>query len=270
MCKHDSFLKLYTRFISSFILSVKTEKEQHSQKYDELIAEIIKIPETNRQSLQDLLLSPIQRIGRYPMLVQQLLKTTDTQHPDHQMLSDAHKAVKTLADHINKKKREEDEQNGLFDAYSQTKNCPAKLITAKRRWIVNVPCTDLRSKRELHLMLFSDLLMLAVPITKSMFVLKNIGEHKFTFLRWIDLLELQIIIINPETLTVRMLHDPKLASPHRQSNTITPPTLAKDMQSSNFFLQFSNQMNFNTFNSTFATEFERCSKEDVNTNEYIA
>eukprot|EP00808_Paulinella_micropora_P031661 g35776.t1 len=60
------------------------------------------IPVRNRmQELPSLFIGPIQRIPRYQLLLQELLKRTPEDHPDHKMLTDSLDKVKEVAKHIN-------------------------------------------------------------------------------------------------------------------------------------------------------------------------
>jgi hypothetical protein len=117
------------------------------------------------------------------------LKKTPLSHPDYQSLNQAHEAFKTLADLVNEKKRQEEERTGLFQAFSSTKNCPANLVSAKRRWVVTIKAIEMKTKKEISLMIFSDLLMVTVPNPKSLF--GSTGDHyTHRFVRWMDLLEI--------------------------------------------------------------------------------
>ncbi|CAJ0598494.1 unnamed protein product [Cylicocyclus nassatus] len=58
----------------------------------------------NKQDLDSLLISPIQRVPRYELLVKQLLKHTPTEHPDHEMLLRTQHHIHNLAVAINQHK----------------------------------------------------------------------------------------------------------------------------------------------------------------------
>lgn len=55
--------------------------------------------------LEGFLLTPVQKICKYPLQLAELLKYTRTDHPDYQLLSDALVAMKEIAVLINERKR---------------------------------------------------------------------------------------------------------------------------------------------------------------------
>ncbi|WKY01852.1 hypothetical protein Q1695_015678 [Nippostrongylus brasiliensis] len=58
----------------------------------------------NKLDLDSLLISPIQRVPRYELLVKQLIKHTPTEHPDHEVLIRAQRHIHNLAVAINQHK----------------------------------------------------------------------------------------------------------------------------------------------------------------------
>lgn len=220
---HNSFVKLYGAFISSFVQSTKTEKQQLiNPDYVAFIAQTVKIAESKKQELKDILIMPVQRIGRYPLHLRELLKNTDFTHVDYANLNLACDSVKELADIVNQKKRDQEERSSLFDAYTETKNCPPNLVSSRRRYLMDVSCVQVdikKQKRDVHLTLFSDLLMVSAPV-KTMF--KHSG---FKFLAWIDLLEIRIDVSN-ETVVIGI--DRANASFTRPTLTIMSEIAAKD------------------------------------------
>jgi hypothetical protein len=199
------------------------------------------------------------------MLVQQLLKVTAISHPDHELLESAYLSVKSIADHVNDMKRQEEERTGLFEAYRATENCPAQLVCASRRWIFNLPCFETRTKKDILLMLFSDLLMIAVPIPKSILGKFN-GEQqkfKFRFVRMIDLLELEIIdSTDTSNLIIKVEYDAARSSFERETYTMTPSSVPKEFQGCNFTFQFQTLKDFTDFKNVFSNEIKMCLAND--------
>lgn len=58
-----------------------------------------------KESLSDLLITPVQRIPRYVLLLQLILKNTANDHPDAKYLKDALREIKKVATIINERKR---------------------------------------------------------------------------------------------------------------------------------------------------------------------
>ncbi len=74
MAQRQEFANCYTTLISSYGLAVDTEKQLNNKlEYTRIMQELLKQPEAKRQELKDLLPAPIQRIGRYPLLISSIL-----------------------------------------------------------------------------------------------------------------------------------------------------------------------------------------------------
>ena len=88
---------------------------------------------TNAWSLDALLVKPIQRITKYPLLISQLLESTTAEHPDHSQLREAHAKVTEINIRINevkkhtemidqvmnRKRKESDVRAGLTKAFGR-------------------------------------------------------------------------------------------------------------------------------------------------------
>ena len=88
---------------------------------------------TNAWSLDALLVKPIQRITKYPLLISQLLESTAADHPDHNQLKEAHLKVTEINIRINevkkhtemidqvmsRKRKESDVRAGLTKAFGR-------------------------------------------------------------------------------------------------------------------------------------------------------
>lgn len=66
-------------------------------------------------SLESYLIKPIQRILKYPLLLQQLKHLTDANCEEHRHLNEALKAIERVAEHINEMQRIHEEYGAIFD-----------------------------------------------------------------------------------------------------------------------------------------------------------
>lgn len=66
-------------------------------------------------TLESYLIKPIQRILKYPLLLQQLRNLTDPNSPEHEHLVDALKGMEKVAEHINEMQRIHEEYGAIFD-----------------------------------------------------------------------------------------------------------------------------------------------------------
>ncbi|XP_075427394.1 phosphatidylinositol 3,4,5-trisphosphate-dependent Rac exchanger 1 protein isoform X2 [Ascaphus truei] len=116
------FLKFKTRFC------VYEEYCSNHEKALRLLMELNKIPnvrafllgcmllggrKTTEIPLEGYLLTPIQRICKYPLLLKELAKRTPTKHPDHQAVHSALQAMKTVCTNINETKRQMEKLEAL-------------------------------------------------------------------------------------------------------------------------------------------------------------
>jgi hypothetical protein len=63
------------------------------------------MPASRSLDLEAFLIKPVQRVCKYPLLIDQLLKATPKAHPDRALLSDALESVRGVAAHVNESKR---------------------------------------------------------------------------------------------------------------------------------------------------------------------
>ncbi|KAG8188453.1 hypothetical protein JTE90_008018 [Oedothorax gibbosus] len=70
-------------------------------------------------SLESYLIKPIQRILKYPLLLQQLKHLTDPSSQEHLHLSEALKGMERVAEHINEMQRIHEEYGAIFDHLSR-------------------------------------------------------------------------------------------------------------------------------------------------------
>jgi hypothetical protein len=66
-------------------------------------------------TLESYLIKPIQRILKYPLLLQQLKNLTDPYAEEHQHLIEALKGMEKVAEHINEMQRIHEEYGAIFD-----------------------------------------------------------------------------------------------------------------------------------------------------------
>ncbi|KAI8823069.1 rho guanine nucleotide exchange factor [Fimicolochytrium jonesii] len=218
--------RLYTRFIDSYAMSQKLMKreERDNLEYQNFMKEAVKLKETGRQQLKDFMILPVQRTARYHLLLKDLRKRTDEDHPDYQDLQTAWEAMNELASSVNEKKRKEEEATGLFEAFEQTKNCPPTLIRHTRKLVHNVDVVyQHRTSKVIHLFLCSDLLMVTHPIAKTVLGFsRDKAEYSYKFIRWLDLLEIDAEYLGSQgeayKHTIKITYDANRRDP-KDSNT---------------------------------------------------
>ncbi|KAG8196075.1 hypothetical protein JTE90_007815 [Oedothorax gibbosus] len=110
----DQF-KLYSSFCASHS---KAQKVLHPGEGNAALVEFLQSRNPRGQhsfSLESYLIKPIQRILKYPLLLQQLKHLTDPQSEEHTHLAEALKGMERVAEHINEMQRIHEEYGAIFD-----------------------------------------------------------------------------------------------------------------------------------------------------------
>ncbi|KAJ1731215.1 hypothetical protein LPJ61_002643 [Coemansia biformis] len=116
---------------------------------------------TNRQSLSDLLMLPIQRITRYTLLLKNILKHTPAVHSDHIDLCRAVKNVTHFAAIVNECRRKQEEIHRVTETLRSIANCPQLPHSETRVLTAEFYVRELISRQPTRLALLSDLLVVA-------------------------------------------------------------------------------------------------------------
>ncbi|XP_065127507.2 rho guanine nucleotide exchange factor 37 isoform X2 [Paramisgurnus dabryanus] len=128
----NSFLSLsrdiemaYKEYLANYnnVTALENSYKQKETMWTEM-AKIIKssAPEVNASTLSFFLVTPVQRIARYPLLFQTMQKETDPQHPAYSILEDTAHAAVQINCRINEYKRFRE----VADKYKKTENLTIK------------------------------------------------------------------------------------------------------------------------------------------------
>ncbi|XP_046664530.1 protein still life, isoform SIF type 1 isoform X6 [Homalodisca vitripennis] len=107
--------KLYSSFCASHS---KAQKVLHPNEGNQALQEFLSARNPRQQhssTLESYLIKPIQRILKYPLLLQQLRNLTDPQSDQHLHLVEALKGMEKVAEHINEMQRIHEEYGAIFD-----------------------------------------------------------------------------------------------------------------------------------------------------------
>ncbi|XP_076667100.1 epithelial cell transforming 2 pebble isoform X3 [Andrena cerasifolii] len=114
-------------------------------------------PECGRQSLKELLIKPVQRLPSISLLLNDILKHTNKNNPDHSALELSISSIKEVMTYINEDKRKTEGQLAMFDIFNEIDNCPPHLLSSHRSFIGKCDVMELSeglSGRGDHLVLF--------------------------------------------------------------------------------------------------------------------
>ncbi|XP_037081039.1 protein still life, isoform SIF type 1-like isoform X2 [Pollicipes pollicipes] len=112
---HTNSFKLYSSFCASHS---RAQKVLHPSEGNQQLQQFLQRQNPRQQhssTLESYLIKPIQRILKYPLLLQQLRNLADPQSGEHHHLEEALKGMEKVAEHINEMQRIHEEYGAIFD-----------------------------------------------------------------------------------------------------------------------------------------------------------
>ena len=116
------------------------------------------------KTLSDLLIMPIQRVPRYQMLLQELLKNTPTNHVDFANLDKALESINLMTEELEESKKEADHLERIIVMANilRGENLP-EIIVPGRRYIREGYLMKYTTRKRRYFFLLSDLLIITTP-----------------------------------------------------------------------------------------------------------
>mmetsp|Transcript_13508 Transcript_13508/g.17879 ORF Transcript_13508/g.17879 Transcript_13508/m.17879 type:complete len:669 (+) Transcript_13508:2-2008(+) len=154
-------LKMYTSFSDNYEEMIRVLDSLKSEE-DALFSRVLhKAMQDNGcvGEFESLMIQPVQRIPRYPLLLSRILELTTDDHPDHCGLAEALEQVEKVAHHVNKSMHTRTEQLQLLEL--QNSFFPKVVVVKPGRSIVkrgelNKIMTKDSSIKRYHVFLFND------------------------------------------------------------------------------------------------------------------
>ncbi|XP_017775028.1 PREDICTED: putative protein tag-52 [Nicrophorus vespilloides] len=159
------FFKMYSVYAYDYKNCLDTLKNLYetNKKFTGFLLNQESRPEV-QSKLSSLLITPIQRIPRYCMLLKQVLDNTNCSEPDYDILKDSLKKLEAVARHINTLVEERENSQRLLELLRCMKNGKELVIQPGRKLIkegILVQTIPKRNNTEkVYLVLMSDIIML--------------------------------------------------------------------------------------------------------------
>ncbi|GLV39352.1 uncharacterized protein CBL_13229 [Carabus blaptoides fortunei] len=218
-----SVVETYTAFINNWkrakeVIKSTSQAKPAFARFLEAMAREHK----GKLALDSLLIKPIQKFPKYELLIQRLIKHTDTSHPDYTLLLEAQKEIHENLIKINCTEREtveyEQQQQNLKELESIVEGL-VNLVSADRTYLRHdlVTMTSGQgTRKERALFLFSDLLIITSIKRRSGTIRKPTGNcpgsvtstldaNKYKLLMRIPLEDLEIMKVKDENVRRVML-----------------------------------------------------------------
>ena len=159
------FIKLYKYYVNNYASATGALRRcrAKSRAFDRYLQGLEYTPKMRNSHLEDFLVAPVQRVMRYGMLLEELLRYTPTCHPDHAQLARATDTMKGVAEYMNEKKRDAEamERFAAFLAQLTGFHSDAVRPSPRRVLLREGPVTLNREK--MYFLLFSDCLFVTKP-----------------------------------------------------------------------------------------------------------
>lgn len=185
-----SFVPAYSTYVNNYDYASQllNELRENRPALDTFLREQRANPRCLRKELQDFLITPIQRVPRYVLLLQELVKRSDEAQADFSTLSHALQRLRELANRINDRKRVNENTREVQRIHQQL-DPPLDLSEPHRQFIregsLNLKYRhgSRRYSRDnhtgVHLFLFNDVLLVCRA--------RKLKRAKFKTLHWFSL-----------------------------------------------------------------------------------
>ncbi|RUS81917.1 hypothetical protein EGW08_010303 [Elysia chlorotica] len=163
------FLKLYSTYANNHqqALSTLQEWQSKSEEFSSFIRKQEDLPQVMGLKLPALLITPVQRIPRYKLLLEELLNNTPEDHYDYTKLKEATAVIGAIATHINEHIRQNENFQKMLSIQRSFDNSAPKLLCPGRTFIKEGPLKKVSRKGgkayERMFFLFSDILLYGKP-----------------------------------------------------------------------------------------------------------
>ncbi|KAI8847552.1 Dbl homology domain-containing protein [Chytridium lagenaria] len=103
----SDYLKMYAMYCSNHPYAVmKLQALRNAKAIAKFLDQCASMPESRSLGLQHFLLKPIQRICKYPLFLRELIKNTESDHPDSANLIKALLKIETVVTIVNEGARQ--------------------------------------------------------------------------------------------------------------------------------------------------------------------
>ena len=156
------FLRCYIPYIEQFTdrLKICNELEKEKPLFKNFLSETLLDPELQGLALQSYLIMPVQRLPRYLLLLNEIVKHTKEDHPDYLTLLLAVEEVKSITNQCNQSIKIKEENMYALELSTRIKGCEEDLFS-NRRFIKEGPLKKLNSGgfKDYYFFLFNDILI---------------------------------------------------------------------------------------------------------------
>ncbi|CAG8587090.1 1167_t:CDS:2, partial [Acaulospora colombiana] len=182
------FFKMYSIYVKNFnsALAVIDDQLRENPQFSEFFRNVIKTGQCKGLTLQAYLIMPVQRIPKYKMLLENLLRKTTETHPDYLNLKKAYQVIENVATFVNETIRQHEMFITMLEIQKSLAGFDEVLLIPGRRFIKRGTVKKIcrRNLKQREFFLFSDVLIYASP---------SLMENMYMFHRKIDLEDVMVL-----------------------------------------------------------------------------
>ena len=179
------FMKMYSAYVKNYQTAIErvTELERKSTEFRHFLNNCYKSRECRGLSFQAFVLAPVQRIPRYKLLLEDLLKNTPETHVDYADLKKSLDQIESVATFVNETIREQESVLKMLSIQRNMSGLTQDLIQPGRRLLKQGILVKIcrKTNKPRVLFLFSDILIYAaMSRTKaSVAAVSNFASSRF-------------------------------------------------------------------------------------------
>lgn len=166
LAHREAFEKAYPPFVNSFERTKETlaQCDRQRPRFHAFLKRCQTKPECGRQTLAELMIRPIQRLGSMILLLKEIQKRTPKSNKDFEELERAVAALNQIMLNINEGKRKTESQVAMFDIFNDIEKCPPNILSGHRYFVTSLDVVEMgegglsRKGDAVSLFLFSDIL----------------------------------------------------------------------------------------------------------------
>jgi len=186
-------IKVYAAYVGNQdnSLAVVEKCRKKSKPFAAFLQTMMEDPISRGLPLIAFLIKPTQRVCKYPLLLRELLKSTDEEDEDYNNLKSALKLMEETTSYVNERKREIESQTKMLEITQSLQGYPASKLIIPTRFLVKEGVCDKvnvhgKSQRR-KFWLFNDMILYAAP--------SAVSNYSYVFK---DFIPTKICIASPE------------------------------------------------------------------------
>ncbi|KAJ3429241.1 faciogenital dysplasia protein [Anaeramoeba flamelloides] len=195
--KMTDFCKVYTTYVNNYMKAMNNLRQLQikNKKLKPFIEKQIQNSSKNKTNLESIMITPIQRLPRYILLLEEIVKKTQKTHADYEPLKVSLDKMTQVTSGVNENKK-------LYDSFYESikidkliskkskEQHQLNLINNNRRYLQTFEIKSLNyKKRRSKMFLFNDLILICIPIKNNFMRMKK----KFTIHKYMKLESIQHI-----------------------------------------------------------------------------